>query len=106
MKYESTQVYLPTHCYARELIPSLGRVSQGKNSREDLQEFEWKLEQNIFSLYRDLQSHQYKHGEYTAFSICDPKQRKIHKASVRDRVLHHAVFKILNPIFEQTFIAH
>jgi len=79
---------------------------KGKNSRKDVQEFEWKLEQNIFSLYRDLQSHQYKHGEYTAFSICDPKQRKIHKASVRDRVLHHAVFKILNPIFEPTFIAH
>lgn len=79
---------------------------KGKNSRKDVQEFEWKLEQNIFSLYRDLQSHQYNHGAYTAFSICDPKQRKIHKASVRDRVLHHAVFKILNPIFEPTFIAH
>ncbi len=79
---------------------------KGKSSRKDVQEFEWKLEQNIFALYRDLQSRQYKHGEYTAFSICDPKQRRIHKASVRDRVLHHAVFKILNPLFEPTFISH
>ncbi len=79
---------------------------RGKSARKDVQEFEWKLEQNIFSLYRDLRSRQYKHGAYKGFMICDPKQRRIHKASVRDRVLHHAVFKILNPIFEPTFIAH
>ena len=79
---------------------------KGKSSRQDVQEFEWKLEQNIFFLYRDLRSHEYKHGPYEGFMICDPKQRQIHKASVRDRVLHHAVFKILNPIFEPTFIAH
>jgi len=79
---------------------------RGKTARKDVQEFEWKLEQNIFSLYRDLRSREYKHGPYEGFMICDPKQRCIHKASVRDRVLHHAVFKILNPIFEPTFIAH
>lgn len=79
---------------------------RGKSAREDVQEFEWKLEQNIFSLYRDLRSRQYKHRAYQGFMICDPKQRRIHKASVRDRVLHHAVFKILNPVFEPTFIEH
>ncbi len=79
---------------------------RGKSSREDVQEFEWRLEQNIFSLYRDLRSRQYIHGAYQGFMICDPKQRQIHKATVRDRVLHHAVFKILNPVFEPTFIAH
>lgn len=79
---------------------------RGKSARTDVQEFEWRLEQNIFSLYRDLRNRTYEHGKYSAFSICDPKQRRIHKASVRDRVLHHAVFKILNPIFEPTFIAH
>ena len=38
------------------------------------------------------------------FLLRDPKLRRIHKASVRDRVLHHAIFKVLNPIFEPTFI--
>jgi len=41
-----------------------------------------------------------------SFYVHDPKQRHIHKATVRDRVLHHAVFAILNPIFESTFISN
>lgn len=68
--------------------------------------FEWNLEQNIFQLSRDLQSRKYRHGTYSSFSINDPKPRNIHKATVRDRILHHAVFSALNPIFEPTFIAN
>jgi RNA-directed DNA polymerase len=79
---------------------------RGKGTRKDVQAFEWQLEQNILSLCRDLRNRTYRHGEYSAFSICDPKQRRIHKATVRDRILHHAIFKVLNPIFEPTFIAH
>ena len=75
-----------------------------KRNRYDVQQFEWKLEQNIFQLCRELKNKTYKHGPYTGFYIRDPKQRHIHKALVRDRVLHHAVFSIINPIFEETFI--
>lgn len=68
--------------------------------------FEKYLEQNIFALHRDLVSKAYRHGTYSNFYIYDPKLRHIHKATVRDRVLHHAIFQILNPIFEPTFISH
>lgn len=68
--------------------------------------FEWQLEENIFALHRQLKAQCYNHGPYEAFYIQDPKQRLIHKATVQDRVLHHAIFKVLNPIFEPTFIAH
>lgn len=75
-----------------------------KRNRRDVQAFEWNLEENIFQLCRELRNKTYKHGLYTGFYIRDPKQRHIHKASVRDRVLHHAVFSVINPIFEETFI--
>ena len=78
----------------------------GKQKRKDVQLFEWQLEDNIFKLHRDLKYYKYEHGDYTSFYIQDPKQRHIHKASVRDRVLHHAIFTILNPIFESTFISN
>ena len=78
------------------------RVDKGK--KIDVREFEFSLEQNIFSLHRDLIAKRYSHGPYKGFYIRDPKVRHIHKATVRDRVLHHAVFRILNPIFEETFI--
>lgn len=75
-----------------------------KKQKEDVQHFEFELEQHIFQLHRDLKSKTYKHEPYTGFFIRDPKQRHIHKALVRDRVLHHAVFSVINPIFEETFI--
>lgn len=77
-----------------------------KLKKKDVLEFEWNLEPNIFKLYRDLKYHRYNHGVYASFNICDPKQRKISKATVRDRVLHHAIFRVLNPFFEPSFIAH
>ncbi len=77
-----------------------------KIKKRDVLEFEWNLEPNILKLHRDLKYHKFKHDVYTSFNICDPKQRKIHKATVRDRVLHHAIFRVLNLIFEPTFISH
>ncbi len=47
----------------------------------------------------------YKHSGYASFNISDPKPRNIHKAQVRDRILHHAVFQVLNLIFEAGFIS-
>lgn len=76
-----------------------------KRNRYDVQVFERNLEENIFELHRDLKAKKYKHGVYSGFWIRDPKPRHIHKATVRDRVSHHAIFNILNPIFEPTFIA-
>ncbi len=60
---------------------------------------------NILKLNRDLENHIYKHGGYQCFKINDPKPRTIHKASVRDRLLHHALYRILYPFFDKTFIS-
>lgn len=79
---------------------------KGKKGRKDVQDFERTLEQNLFRLHRELVAGTYRHQPYSAFTICDPKQRRIHKATVQDRILHHAVFSVLDPIFEPTFIAH
>jgi len=60
---------------------------------------------NILSLHEDLINGSYKHGGYEEFNISDPKPRVINKASVRDRLLHHAVYRILYPFFEEKFIS-
>ena len=46
-----------------------------------------------------------QHGTYHAFNISDPKSRNIHKASVRDRLLHHAIHRKLYPFFDKKFIS-
>lgn len=78
---------------------------RGKANKKDVMQFEYRLEQNIFQLFKDLKSRKYKHGPYKGFYITDPKQRHIHKATVRDRVIHHAIYNRLYPIFNPTFIA-
>ena len=65
--------------------------------------FALDLMDNIVSLHKDLESKKYRHGAYTAFNISDPKPRNIHKANVRDRLLHRALYRILYPHFDKTF---
>ncbi len=76
----------------------------GKKSRKDVQEFERNLMTNVISLHQDLTNRTYKHSQYEAFKILDPKPRDIHKATVRDRLLHHAIYRILYPYFDPKFI--
>ena len=59
---------------------------------------------NILELHNDLINKTYKHGSYHAFKINDPKPRDIHKATVRDRIVHHAIYRILYPLFDKKFI--
>lgn len=67
-------------------------------------QFEFNLEDHLFALRDDLLNHTYQPAQYTAFLVHDPKLRLIHKATVRDRVLHQAIFRGLYPIFDKHFI--
>ncbi|MBD3359110.1 MAG: hypothetical protein GF365_00155 [Candidatus Buchananbacteria bacterium] len=77
----------------------------GKKSKPDVQAFALDLFGNILSLHKSLSNKIYRHGAYGSFYINDPKRRHIHKASVADRLLHHAVCRILYPFFDKIFIS-
>lgn len=76
----------------------------GKRKKKGVVNFELHLEDNIFKLHEDLMKGNFKLHPYEVFTVSDPKPRKIHKASVRDRVLNLAVHRVLYPIFEKSFI--
>lgn len=90
---------------AENLFSAWDSFKKDKRNKIDVLEFEWHLEERIFKLHRELKNKTYKHGSYIDFYITDPKRRHVHKALVRDRVLHHGIFNYLNPIFEETFIS-
>ncbi len=75
-----------------------------KKYKTDVSEFLLDLSHNIYKLHYDLKNKTYRHGHYEAFKVNDPKPRSIHKASVRDRLLHHAVYRILYSHFDKRFI--
>ncbi len=86
------------------LFAAWTEFKQGKQRKPDVLAFERNLEENVFRLSRELHDKTYRHGAYEGFYISDPKQRHIHKATVRDRVLHHAIVAVINPVLEPTFI--
>jgi retron-type reverse transcriptase len=77
----------------------------GKSKKKDVMEFEFSLMSNLIDLHNDLKNKSYKHSLYTHFKINDPKPRDIHKALVRDRVPHHAIYRKLYPFFDKAFIS-
>jgi len=75
-----------------------------KRYKNDVAEYALSLSHNITNLHEDLKTKRYVHSRYEAFAINDPKPRSIHKATVRDRLLHHAIYKVLYPYFDKKFI--
>lgn len=86
------------------LLVSWQEFLRGKRKRRDIAEFSVHFMDNVFSLHQELREKTYRHGQYKAFKLNDPKPRHIHKASVRDRLIHHAVYRILYPFFDRKFI--
>ena len=99
-----------THTYdhiisVENLLEAWKEFTRGKRKKRDVQEFQYRLIDNIFALHRDLKQKTYTHGTYQHFKISDTKPRDIHKATVRDRLVHHAIYRILYPFFDRSFIA-
>ena len=66
--------------------------------------FEFNLEDNIFRLHDSLKDKTWEPDKYISFFVRDPKLRNIHKASVCDRVLFQAIYRVLYKIFDPHFI--
>lgn len=62
------------------------------------------MDENIYQLRNELRDGSYRHGSYTSFHIHDPKVRLISAAPFRDRIAHHALCNIIEPLFERQFI--
>lgn len=86
------------------LLSAWEEFLSGKKKRADVALFQSHLMNNIFTLYRDLRERSYEHGGYQAFKISDPKPRDIHKAAVRDRLLHHLLYQETYGYFDRQFI--
>jgi len=81
------------------------KARKHKTTKYYVIEFEKNLEENLLQLRTELLLHSYKPKPLKTFIIRDPKTRKISKSNFRDRVIHHALINILEPIFESRFIA-
>lgn len=79
-------------------------ASRGRRFRDTTADFNFRLEEEICGLHRELITRSYRHGEYRLFNIYEPKERMIAAAPFKDRVVHHAVHDVIDPIIDKTFI--
>ena len=95
---------LPPRTYALSVAQRRGRASEGKRGRAPAATFERQLEDNLVALQNDLVLQTYQPGAYHNFYIHEPKRRLISAAPFRDRVVHHALCNVIEPLFERGFI--
>ena len=80
------------------------KAAKGKRGQPEVATFEFDLQNHLFQLQDELLDGSYEPGAYRSFYILDPKRRLISAAPFRDRVVHHALCNLIEPIFERTFI--
>ncbi len=86
------------------LLLATKKSSKGRKYNADVVKFHFNLEYELFQLQEELKNKTYKAGNYRTFNIYDPKERMISAAPYRDRVVHHALCNVIEPIFDKTFI--
>ena len=86
------------------LIAAYQNARKNKTRKDYVVEFEKNFDKNIRQLRNELKNEDYYPRQLKTFILRDPKTRKISKSAFRDRVVHHALIKIIEPIFDKTFI--
>ncbi len=88
----------------KNILQAWSDFVQGKRKREDVNDFALHLSDNLLDILSDLTDGSYVHGAYEEYTMYDPKKRIIHKASVRDRVVHRLVYNALYHYFDKRYI--
>lgn len=100
-----TYKHLYPQVYAFENLRKAFRAARrGKRDKQQVFQFEFNAESELLRLRDELQAKTYAPGPYTNFRLNDAKRRLISAAPFRDRVVHHALCNLIEPIFERAFI--
>jgi retron-type reverse transcriptase len=86
------------------LLFAARRARRGKRFRPNVARFEFFAEYELLRLQQELIEQRYVPGPFRTFVIHEPKRRTISAAPYRDRVVHHALCNVIEPIFERSFI--
>ncbi len=86
------------------LLWAYRKARRGKRSRDEVAEFDLNLEKELLQLQNALRVRAYCPGSYRVFTIYERKPRQICAAPFRDRVVHHALMNIVDPLLDRCFI--
>jgi retron-type reverse transcriptase len=96
--------YAAVHSWDNLLL-AYDKAARGKRGRAPAAAFEYHLGDNLLQIQQQLAEKSYRPGGYYSFHIHEPKRRLISAAPFRDRVVHHALCNVIEPVFERSFIS-
>ncbi|WP_379963954.1 reverse transcriptase/maturase family protein [Epilithonimonas sp. UC225_85] len=86
------------------LIIADGKAQKGKSKQYGVISHNKNRENNILKLHQMLMDKTYKTSKYDVFKVYEPKEREVFRLSYfPDRITHHAIMNILEPIFLKVF---
>jgi len=88
----------------QNLYLAFKKALRGSPHTLEAKQFTFFMEEELLALQSELLATSYRTGEFRHYIINDPKKRLISVAPFRDRVVHHAVVRILEPVYEPVFI--
>lgn len=91
-------------CSKENILLAFNKAKKGKSKKDYVIDFQLNLEYNLNELRDELINKRYLPSPLKKFIIRDPKTRIIHSSIFRDRIIHHAIVNLLEPIFEKIFI--
>ena len=98
--------YLFEQAFSRDnLYQAYLDARRGKRSKRACFQFELALGLNLEKIYQELWSGRYRPEPYFQFTVYEPKERTIYAPAFRDVVVQHAVYRIIYPIFDKTFVS-
>ena len=86
------------------LLLAFHSATKHKRGKRACFEFERRLAGNIDELEIELRAGIYKPKPYYQFIVTEPKPRMIYAPAFRDLVVQHAIYAVVSPIFDKTFI--
>ncbi|MDO8517615.1 MAG: reverse transcriptase domain-containing protein [Nanoarchaeota archaeon] len=91
-------------CLINNLANAWREARKGKTKKIYVIEFEQNTKENLLKLREELLNQTYKPQPLKTFTLRDPKTRRISKSAFIDRIVHHALVRVIEPIFDKTFI--
>lgn len=85
------------------LLLAARKARRGKRRRPDVLRFQFRMEPELLALAEELSSGAYRPGAFQTHWVHRPKPRLISAAPFRDRVVHHALMNVIEPILDRRF---
>ena len=82
------------------------KARRGKRKSKDILSHDENCEQNIIDLHLALKNKTFSTSKYNIFVIQEKKERVISSLPYIDRIVHHAIIQVLEPVFTKIFIAN